>query len=80
MIEKSARLYKLKEPRQWIAAYAGTQELYFPCFACQAPEPEIAGFLAKGPEYKDILVIDKGDRKYLALICTKCIESYVDER
>lgn len=70
------RLYRLSEPRRWKVGQAGDQELYFPCLVCDSREPEIAGFFAKGPAYKEILVVRRDTGNYLALICSECIKHY----
>ena len=76
--EQGVGLYRLPEPRRWIAGRVGDKEIYFPCSVCEAKDPEIAGYLSNGPEYKDILVVEKCNGNYLAFICTKCIERYVE--
>jgi hypothetical protein len=70
-------LYGLVIPQKWEAGRARGEILYFPCADCGAHSPDIAGFLAASPAFKDIAVLPRGDGKgpgALAMFCRECFD------
>lgn len=70
------KLYLLRKPRKLIGTVVEERVLYFPCSECNSKEPEIAGWLGYGPRYENILIVDKGDRRYFGFLCSQCITRY----
>lgn len=73
-------LYQLNEPHKWRAGFIGEErkEFFFGCGYCEAKEPVIVGFVATGPSFEEIAVLEifgaNGSEVKLALICEACIE------
>jgi len=75
--DREVQLYLLSEPKKLRATAVEGKEFYFPCSECEACEPEIAGYLALGPRYEDILVRQRGGESYLAFLCRACTSKYI---
>jgi len=73
-------LYELKMPQLWIAGYVSESSLrqpddkpiYFECAECEQIKP-IAGFLANGPSYDDILIVTKHGQHFNMMYCKECL-------
>lgn len=74
--ESELKLYLLRKPRKLMGTIVEERVLYFPCSECNSKEPEIAGWLGYGPLYENILIVDKGDRRYFGFLCSECITKY----
>jgi hypothetical protein len=76
------RYYPLEPPIKWRAGFVGdgpdARPFYFDCCACEAHEPEIAGFVSSDGTFAGIGVIKKPDdqnsvgRYFPAMYCVDC--------
>jgi hypothetical protein len=67
------KLYRCK-PQKVQAGSIGDKPLFYSCADCDAPEADIAGFLASDPTFEHIGVIQVGGFFRLALFCEACFE------
>lgn len=74
------QLYTLNPPRQWRAGFTGTGDaqkpFYFGCMDCDAPDPEIAGFLGTSPDFPGIVSMQTTPNapfRKLAMFCQPCL-------